>query len=73
MILVTSSGGSLLLPADKRGASGEGGALNSGRIRFEGLRGVWSPFGPGGGLHNDQRQRSVQRSIVDEDNAWPPG
>ena len=25
--------------------NGEDGNLNNGRIRFEGLRGVWSPFG----------------------------
>ena len=53
--------------------NGEDGNLNNGRIRFEGLRGVWSPFGQGVDLHNDQRPRFVPRSIEDEDNAWPPG
>ena len=53
--------------------NGEDGNLNNGRIRFENLRGVWSPFGQGVDLHNGRRPLFVPRSIEDEDNAWPPG
>ena len=40
--------------------NGEDGTLSNGKMHFAGLLAVWSPFGQGVDLHNDQRPRSVR-------------
>ena len=49
--------------------NGEDGTLSNGKMYFEGLLGVWSPFGQGVDLHNGQRPQSVPKSVEGEDNA----